>query len=417
MKTQTKFKPISKDTLEYLTYTYALQYPQKKLIRCIGHSYDYSARKLQHLVSTGLIQLNLTQFSNAPRHTIHTFSLTKLGATYLKQNSLNEPNLTTILKSQCKGHDKKQRQLRLSTTLQMFYPYIPNLIPQYLSTLNGHAQCTNNTSNERFGNIKSEIEFRKKLTQTSKQYCEANSNNFPAKPQWLSPDISFKYPQNQFITLREIRTLLPKQKQTITSERALGIFLANSEPFIIYNHLKRRMRAYGTFEEKFKYMAEEITSSEVTSSIHFGSSYKILLDTFQKSSDEARNSYILSNEIYQKQYFVPLSYEGHKQLEIYMIPNFHSKILQGILQPCEIRRAQNIIFDGISENNDHIFLGFECDYNRIRRVYDYVRYHNDVSLTIYCLPHQEQLYRTLFSEANLQLIETDELLQYLKQAS
>ena len=164
-------------------------------------------------------------------------------------------------------------------------------------------------------------------------------------------------------------------------------------------------------------MAEEITSSEVTSSIHFGSSYKILLDTFQKSSDEARNSYILSNEIYQKQYFVPLSYEGHKQLEIYMIPNFHSKILQGILQPCEIERAQNIIFDGISENNDHIFLGFECDYNRIRRVYDYVRYHNDAPLTIYCLPHQEQLYRTLFSEANLQLIETDELLQYLKQAS
>lgn len=375
---------MNKDiTIDLLKFIYITQYPSKKLMRSLGNSYDFTGRKIRQLINDGY--LLETKIGSAK-----TLAITKKGLTYLQKEYKISKELDKKLRVKTKGEKNKIRQSKLAMSLQMLNKYVPNYIDDYISFENKI------NANE---NILIQTARQDKIERIRNEIYEREQRSLNFKKCW-------------FMTFREIRELDKSKLKNITSTRTNGIYHTPIGDFAIYNHYKKRMRCYGNFERVFYQFAEEICDKELDGAIHFGSSFQVLLDTILKTPDSQLDNYILSSLIYKKQFYVPLTSDGIKQLQIYNINNFRQKACNALIKKEHIRNAETLIIDGYSEN-EIFYLGFECNYNEIDGLYKNIEnMFSDKEITIYCFPHQSYFYEQLFGKYNakIKMIEIDKML-------
>lgn len=373
-------------TLDLLKFVYITQFPSKKLMRSLGNSYDFTGRKIRQLINEGfLLETKIKD--------INTLTLTPKGKEYLFKNIVYDKELDKKLKVRIKGEKNKLRQSKFAMSLQMLNNYIPNYIDDYIKFEDEISTCSfqNQISrNDKIENVRSEIYNREQRS--------LKDNNC-----W-------------FISFKEIRELDKTKLKNIPSTRTNGIFHTPTGDYAIYNHYKKRMKCYGNFEVVFNQFAEEVCDKPLDGAIHFGSSFQVLIDMITKTPDGQKTSYIISSLIFPKQYYVPLTSDGIKQLEIYQIHNFREKVRNALLHKDIIRNAENFIIDGYS-NETISYIGFECNYNEIDILYRNMQeVYIGERLEIYCFPHQAYFYEQLFKgfDINIKTLKIEDVLLFLK---
>lgn len=360
-----------------LKYIYLTVLPIKSLMRSIGYSYDSSGRIVSRLIKRGYIK-ELTIDGTKILH------ITDIGLNEIKKHNDFDENFYKTSQARIKGIDGKRRQIRLSSVLQILNSYLPNST-SVLTTQQPTQSTTTYRRSDKIKNIQKEISRR----------SEAG---------------------NWYISTREMREIDETGLKNIASPRALGILhLSEVGDFVTYNHYGKRMKMYGSFDIKYKMFAEELLKKPINGSLHFGRSYKIMLDSLLKTNSKLRSVCLLSSMIYDKQYFIPLTNEGKKQLEIYTVKNFREKIRSALIKSSERELAIGSIYDGIKSNGDLIYIGFECEYNSIESLLEQESYRKtENKLAIYCFPHQALFYETVFKgRCKISIIKTEDIVEYL----
>lgn len=372
-----------RNNILYLTFLF--QYPIKKLIRTTFGSYDDTGRILSSLFKQNFIE-------DKEIGEIKTIELSSLGREKVLSQYPQAAEYDIFIRAKNKGKKNKLRQIKIASIVQMFNRYVPEYMNEYydlcIRKIN-NTLTTGKTRAEKFSNILSEIKKRK---------SENENNRF-------------------FISIRELRDMDETRLKNLPSVRASGIFQCETGTYITYNHLKKRMRVYGGFEKTFSETVSELFPGETINSIHFGMSYKALYDSIIGAAHGETDSYILPSMIYNKQYYVPLTNDGAQQIQLYTIQDFHKKIRNAIIFRENQKRAKNTVYDGITEEGDIDYLGFECDYNTIWTLYqnlNSIRSGSDVY--IFCFPHQASFYEKLFgSRAHIHTVAIDQLLRSIAQ--
>lgn len=350
-------------------------------------SYDNTGRKINQMIKDNILIENTIE-------DVRTISLSKDAKRELELKYKIPSKINSINREKTKAKKNKFRQVKLAMTLEMINHLIPQYIDEYLSFEKKNLEeqeLTIQSRKNKIEKIRNEIFLR-----------EQRSSNF--KNCW-------------FISLREIRSLDSAKLHNIPSTRVQGIFHTPTGDYSLYNHYKKRMKNYGNFEEVFIQSAEEFCDKPLDGAIHFASSYQVLLNTFLKTSDKQLNSYILTSLHYPKQFFVPLTYEGSRQLLIYTINDFNEKVSEALFLPDEISNARNSIFDAYSKKQKRVsYLGFECDFNQLDILYNNIAtLYSDMEIEIYCFPHQAYFYEQLFknySNVKFKVIALENILKF-----
>lgn len=375
----------------FLLHTYIYALPSKLLMRSMGYSYDRSGRIIRSLIERGYLEEEKIEDTKI-------LKLTKDGL--MRVNKLYGIDERIYRKNQerIKSTKGKLRQIKLVSTLQLFSKYIPNYLTDHinfeLDLLNSNSKINYvKTKRDKIENMRQEIERRR----------QNDKNN-----RWL-------------ITTRELRELDETNLKNISSPRALGVVGLETGNYVIYNHFKKMMKAYGAFDERYKELISEVLDNE-PNSISFGKSYKILIDSLTKIKNNTIGSYILTNIYYAKQYFVPLTYEGMQQLEIYTIKNFR-EIMRNALVKEQYHKdiSEFLPYDGecltSTQTKKIYFIGFECDFNEIEYLYSLYGTSEDITLIIYCFQHQATFYETIFPKSTIKILPISRVIEYAKQSN
>lgn len=347
---------LTKAELKMLTYIFLFQPIDKSLLRLTLSNYDFAGRIVKSLFDKHYISETLILSEHNKKEPV--IQVTREGEDiflyyFPLPNSLIERN-----KNKIKGDENKYRQYKLSSVILMF----SRICPSYPNMFVELEKSLNNKSNPLYSALDSR-----------------------------STEIPF------IITNRELRDCDDYNLRKITATRANGVAVTDEETFVLYNHNRKRMRIHGDFEEKFKLYTEIIFPNKKQSAIHFGKSYKVAIDTILKTSFKNRATFILTNDIYYNNFYVPLTVPGAKQMELYFIKDSRKKISSEILTSNEILTAQNTIYDGEAGNNI-IYLGFHCDISEIERLFYLLEtVKQDSFLNIYCFEHQKQFYENIFN--------------------
>lgn len=358
-----------KNKTEILKMIYALQIPDKALMRSIGYSYDWTGRILTELLNKKYIKS--TDIDNMPR----AITLTKLGYGILQEKYSTDNEVSLKIKERIKGNENKERQYRIATTVQLFNSYIPEYIDYFLQfekEVDAYVGSLGDVikRNDKIERYRLEFERRRLLNKNGRF----------------------------FITIREMRELDNESLRNIQSPRALGLLHFESGNYVVYNSLKTRMRIYGDFDMLYRNLLEETLDNSINGSITFATSNKVFIDSINGKTNE-KQYFTLSNHLHKKSYYVPLDSNGAQQLFVYTIPNFKKRMAEGLFEKDSIDRAQNTIYDAIDENNNISYLAFECDYNEIETLKMNIEsIHAKSELQIYCFPHQVKLFESIFGE-------------------
>lgn len=345
---------LTRGEQKILYFLLLFQPADKSLLRLVGNNYDFTGRQISSLFHKGYIE----EISIKPKYcsSEKVICLTQSGFKLISTLSQISNLLIRNNKNRIKGDENKYRQFKLTSVIEMFTPIIPNYSEQFI-------------------NLEQKIEINKEIIEN----------------EILNRQIPY------LITNREIRDMDEHNLRKITATRSQGFAISNNDAFILYNHNHKRMKGHGDFEEKFHLYTELLFPQKQISAIHFGRSYKPALDTLFKTNISQRENYIMSKSIFYNHYFVPLTSNGAQQLKIYFIPNFKSKIKSKILLPDEISKANNLSYDGETEDGNIIFLGFECNIPEIENViYSLQTVKKNSSVIIYCFNHQEYFYKQIF---------------------
>ena len=366
---------------DILYFTFLFQYPIKKLMRTAFGNYDDTGRIISTLFKHNFIE-------DKEIEQIKTIELSALGKEEILSQYPLAADFDIFIRKKNKGKKNKLRQIKIASIVQILNRYVPEYMNEYydlsIRKING-TLYGGKTRAEKFSSILAEMQKRKK---------ENTEGRF-------------------FISVRELRDIDETRLKNLPSVRASGIFQCETGTYITYNHLKKRMRVYGGFEKTFSETVSELFPGETVNSIHFGMSYKALYDSIIGAAQGETDGYILPSMLYGKQYYVPLTYDGAQQIQIYTIPDFHQKICNAIIFRENQKRANSTIYDGITEDGDIDYLGFECDFNSISTLYqnlNSIRSSSDVY--IFCFPYQASFYAKLFGDrAHIHTVTIEQLLR------
>ena len=365
---------LTKAELKMLTYIFLFQPIDKSLLRLVGNNYDFAGRIVKSLLLKHYIEetfISADYNKNEP-----VIQITKQGEDiFLYYYPLPVP-LIEQNRNKIKGDENKYRQYKLSSVILIFSQICPEYCQQFVK-LEKSLQCNSDV-------LYQTLEFRK--------------NKFPF-----------------IVTNREFRDMDDYNLRKITATRSNGVAVTEKEIFTLYNHNRKKMRSHGDFEDKFKLYIETVFPNKTQSAIHFGKSYKAANDTILKTSFQKKSSFILSNDLYHHNYYVPLTVPGARQLEIYFIKDSREKIKSEILTSDEISAARNTIYDG-EAGEKIIYLGFHCDISEIERLFYLLATVKQGSLLdIYCFDHQRLFYENLFeNKAHIIPLSISEIFSVIK---
>lgn len=359
MRTIPKAKQtLTKGEQKLLFFLFLFQPADKSLLRLVGNNYDFTGRQISSLFQKGYIE----EITISPQYgkKEKVIQLTSLGTKIILPSVQLSSSLIQKNKNKIKGDENKYRQYKLTSLIELFAPIFPTYCSQFLNLENNLSGSNPN--------------------------IEKESENRASKGPFL-------------LTSREIRDMDEYNLRKITSTRSQGVAVAENSIYILYNHNHKRMRSHGDFEEKFHIFTENNFPFKNISALHFGKSFKPAIDTLFKTNLNGRENFIMTKSIFQNHYFVPLTKNGSDQLQIYLIPDFRDRIKQSILLPDEISGGQNFVYDGIAENGDILYLGFECNVSEIEKViYSMQMQKQNTGIRIYCFEHQANFYRQIFKE-------------------
>lgn len=365
-------------TIDFLFFIFSCQLVDKKLMRVVGKNYDWSGRKIRTLLEHGYIE----EIQLDKPYKEKCLQITDKGFQYLSRFLQVEESVYKKMRTRIKGDINKYRQYKLGMTIQMLSRYFPEYCSEYISLetmLSNHQEI----------DMMEEIQGRK----------ENNDYN------------------DFFVSLKELRDMDAYGLKKLTATRAQGIIELAGNRYAVYNHNHKRMKSRGDFEEKFKDFFHLLFQQSPSGAIHFGRSYKVALDTIFKTTIKQRSGYILTKDIYEKNFFVPLTSSGSEQLMLYTIPNFREKIRAEMLHESEIERAKNTYYDGVDDEDRILYIGFECDISEIERILhtlETVKIASDI--VVYCLPHQRSFYQTTFADrATIKTLTVEDICEVLKQ--
>lgn len=367
---------LSKGEQRLLFFLYIFQPADKHLLRLVGNNYDFTGRQISSLLKKKYIEQIEIRPKYEKRETV--IQLTSTGENIVKKLSLLSSTFERSNKNKIKGDNNKYRQYKLSSIIEMFA--YKNLFPYYIDD---------------FINFEHKIEF---------------------KPIDIKTEIKNRSKNNNcFLSIREIRDLDEYNLRKITATRSQGVAVSQQKAYLIYNHNHRKMRSHGDFEDKFHIYNELLFPDKQINAIHFGKSFKPAYDTLFKTSIAQRENFIMSKSIFLNHYFVPLTENGAKQLQVYFIPNFQQEIENNIILQSEKDRAINLPYNGEAENGEPIYLGFECNISEIERViYSMETFKKDSHIKIYCFKHQVGFYQKIFGDkATIYSLEVDEVISVL----
>lgn len=368
---------LTKGEKRLLFFLYIFQPADKQLLRLVGNNYDFTGRQISSLFKKQYIEQVIIKPKYEKRETI--IQLTSSGERIIRESLNLSSTFERNNKVKIKGDNNKYRQYKLSSIIEMFS--YGKLFPKYIDD---------------FVNFEHKIEFRPIDIKTEIKNRSINNNCL--------------------LTIREIRDLDEYNLRKITATRSQGVAVSQEKAYILYNHNRRKMRSHGDFEDKFHIYTELMFPNKQISAIHFGKSFKPAYDTLFKTSITQRENFIMSKSTFTDHYFVPLTENGAKQLQIYFIPDFHSKIEDNIILEIEKNRAVNLPYNGEAENGDIIYLGFECNIPEIEKVlYSMATLKKDSPIKIYCFKHQVGFYQRVFgSKATIYSLEVDEVISAIK---
>lgn len=354
---------------EILKMIYALQIPDKALMRSVGYSYDWTGRIINELLEDKCVKS--VEIDRIPR----AISLTNKGYGMLQEKIAINDGVRKKLKERVKGDNNKLRQYRIATTVQMLNSYIPEYIDDFLlyeKRIDDHLDTIDGVLNRqsKIEKYRAEFERRRKLDKQGRF----------------------------FITVREMRELDEDNLKNIQSPRALGFLHLEGGNFVVYNSLKNRIRTYGEFDMLYKELIEEITDNSLQGSITFATTNKVFIDSINSNINE-KQFFTLSNRLFKKAYYVVLDSNGCQQLYVYTKPDFRKQVAIGLFESEDIKRAENTIYDAIDSFSNISYLGFECDYNEVETLkMNAETIHLNRGLSIYCFPHQVKLYSAIFGD-------------------
>lgn len=365
---------LNKSEIEILNFLLSFQFANKGLMRLVGKNYDHTGRVIKKLLDKKLIKE--TEISYPAKQKVLT--ITNEGLKELSDCCKVDKNVLQILKNKIKGNENKYRQYKFATTAEIFYPFFPSIGKDYLDSISA-----------RYYNKSLSIE-----------------RAFERKSQGKS---------NYFISLKELREIDKYKLRKLTSTRAQGIANIQDTLYTIYNYGNKRMRAHGDFEEKFQDYVLLLTGKEVSRSLNFGSSYQIIIDTFNRTALKQYNTYILTKHLYERQYFIPLTSSGSKQLQIFFIPNFRQKIRNALISPSEIVKTETF-YDGVDKTGNLVYIGFECDISEIeklRHLLETIKI--DSEIIVYAFPHQVHFFEEIFNgRAKIRTLTIDQVVSALR---
>lgn len=251
----------------------------------------------------------------------------------------------------------------------MLYRYCPDFISHYISViLKNYDTNTNLTAMEKI------IDEIKKRNNNSKS--------------WM-------------ILTRELRCIDSKKLRTMSSVRALGLFHTTTGNYVFYNSMSNRIISYFEYEEKFQYFISNLLHDGNLKLFIFGKSYKVAIDTV-KSTENERKKYLFGNRIYKQQYYIPLTSDGAKQIEIFTIPNFRLISREALINEEDQHRAKNLIYDGEVGNGNLLYIGFECELNEIQDIFDILSTIKiSKTITVFCFKWQANFYHSVFGEQGI----------------
>ena len=347
---------LTRGEQKLLFFLFLFQPADKSLLRLVGNNYDFTGRQISSLFNKGYIEEIIIKPKYGSKEKV--VCLTQQGYRIILSLSQVSPLLTYNNKNRIKGDENKYRQFKLTSLIEMFIPIFPNYP-------------------ELFINLEKEIENNR----TTIEQLTTN-NQTPC-----------------LITSRELRDMDEHNLRKITATRSQGLAVSQDSVFILYNHNHKKMKSHGDFEEKFHLYTELLFPNKQISALHFGRSYKPALDTLFKTSISQRERFIMSKNIFQNHFFVPLTSKGAQQLMIYFISNFRKKVRSSILLPSEVANTNNLPYDGETERGDLLYLGFECNISEIENVlYSLQTVKKYSSIIVYCFNHQEYFYKQIFGK-------------------
>ncbi len=363
---------------EILFFLYNIQVGDRKLLRSIGNNYDFTGRRITDFLDNSLVKVSELPKKYSEKYIM----LTEEGEKFIFKNFDIDPAVHKQLKLRSKGSGNKYRTLKLGMSLTALYKYFPEW-------------CFNYQSLEKRISAKQPIDFKDEIAKRK------SSNNYS--------DFLF--------TTRELRDIHSHRLKNISATRAQGVFTFGDKLFVFFNHNRKRMRKSGEYEEKFKDYVFQTFEEYPENAIHFGRSFKVALDTFNKSNKMLQTQLIIDSTNYQNNYYVPLTHQGVNQLMVYTIPDFKTKISEAILTEKEILGAKNTAFDGRTDDDTFIYFGFECNLSEIKSIYyslDTIYVSNDI--VIYCFPHQSEFYKKLFGDrCFIKILTVEDIVDVLKE--
>ena len=386
----------------------------KNALAFLGYNYFNVRKRYIKYLQKGLLTEKRSYNENLLR-------ITQKGLlTFSSMDHSYHSEIADYLKRYVKYSDSKQRQIRFVYSSAMIYHLIPTITKQYLDSIEKDILDLN--SSHFLNSVENSFEF-------SKQHL---NSSVPALLQYDSLTdkirrhiiyLSTQNPNhNWFITMRELR-MLDKHKpgsyglKKMSLIRAQGILHLNMKNFIVYNSMSKRLKTSCRYENQFIQFAETILRQSIDSAIFFAKSYNPAYKTICEAPDSSLQRVLIDgSNLYEHQYYVPLTTGGAKQLDIYAIPKFR-EISAYYLIPEKYRdHAKNVIFDGETELHDLYYLGFYCDLIEIRKLYRSMQgVRKGTKINIFCFSWQAKFYHDLFGDAaDITIVKDEDFISFIR---
>jgi hypothetical protein len=383
-----------------LEFVYAFQFVPRMALRSLGFNYSHTGAAVEQCIKRNYFKEQRVCGENMLR-------IQKEGIKYLeKLKGESYPEwLTKGLEKRAQGTNDRKRQIKFAWVVAMIYHMVPDIATQY---------------------IEAEREYRQELLRNSSS-LNINADSFPFEQAQISnmstrEKIQSKIQersiqsdnQNWHYLTREMKMADVNGLKKMSAARATGVLHLQTRNYVMYNSVSNRIKLYSDYEQKYIDYASDLLHDRDPSLLVFAKSYKVALATIHAPNKD-RSRYLTGNYLYKQQFYVPLVSGGAKQLDVYSIPNFREAAREAILDPADIERAKNLIYDGQTESKELIFLGFECELMEIQKIYDiFTTVRADSEIHIYCFSWQSKFYHDLFGDrSEITIVDDKKFLEFL----
>ena len=325
------------------------------------------------------------------------------------------------------GHGDEKTIRLTKKSFPIIEKYFPQLLDYYMSiTDNHHFRGGSSNGND----IGKRLTWRKhRMAEALCMFALVETELLPFEKNTLHKtnfvQETIFSEERAFYSSVEIKNVDPEQKYKTDFTRMLGVYFSPGGFYCIYNTNKRLMKWNRQGELKAKLLVEDIVTSNyepclskfvrADKAILFGENYDILERILSVNNTSENNFEFLSfDNVYKDIYYIPLTMDGIKQLEIMSNSDWADTIRMAILGTAE-KRIYNVDCDKF-ENNKYTLLFLDCNIGRLNRFKQAKDINNKSKFEIICFPEQVDFIKNFFkNEIQISTVPIDSVLSIFQE--